>query len=208
MKVRSKRELETKDYVVVDFSGVGSRNKVVKAGNYRVQVMKVTKGISKPGNPKLDWIFIVSAGPEEGHRFQPYTTSLMTQSLWNLRGVLEALGVEVPEGPLQIVYRELKGLELGLTVEHETYQKRVKERIIDLFPLEELGGAVIEEGEEEEEGEDSGETPLEEGPDMPESMKREEAAKLTKQVEEETGRPGEIKIEEEETEEEEEEEDE
>lgn len=223
-----KRRSESKDYVVVDFTGVSSRNKVVKAANYRAQVEKVTKGISKPGNPKLDWIFVVSAGSEKGHRFQPYVTSLQTQALWNLRGVLEALGVEVPDGSLQIVYRELYGLELGLTIEHETYQKRIKERIVDLFPLEELEevegkgeGEVEEEVEEEEKPSEKfseAEMKKMEKGEMPkdrimtdeetiELQRRErEAAELSKQVKEETGVPGEIKIVEEETEEEEEEE--
>lgn len=207
MKRRSER-VNSDDYVVVNFRGVGSRNKVVAVGNYRAMVMKVTKGISKAGNPKLDWIFEITAGPEQGHKFQPYTTSLQPQSLWNLRAVLEALGVEVPEEELQIVFKELKGLELALTIEHETYEHKVKERIVDLFPMEELGEVeATEEEETEEEEEDSGETKLGPGPDKPEVMKREEAATLAKEVEEQT-KPKTIKIEEETEEEEEEEEEE
>jgi len=226
MKKRS-RGISDNDYVVVNFKGVGSRNRVVAVGNYRAMVMKVTKGISKPGNPKLDWIFEVSDGPEEGHRFQPYVTSLVPQSLWNLRAALEALSVEVPEEELQIVFGELKGLELGLTIEHETYEHRVKERIVDLFPLEELGGEMIEEEEEEEKEEEekpaekSSETEMDKMKkgEMPkdrlmtdaeaiELQKEEEAKDLVKEAKELTEAPKKIKIEEEETEEEEEEEEE
>lgn len=144
--------VNSNDYVIVNFKGVSSRDKIVPEGSYRAIVMKVTKGTAKSGYPKLDWIFEVSEGPEEGHRFRPYVTSLQVQSLWNLRAVLEALGVEVPDEDLQIVFGELKGLELGLAIEHETYEHRLKERIIDLFPLEELDeGEPIEEGEEVDE---------------------------------------------------------
>jgi len=214
MKRRSQK-IDSNDYVIVNFKGVGSRN-IVAVGDYRAMVSKVTKGISKPGNPKLDWIFTVSAGPEEGHRFMPYTTSLMKQSLWNLRAVLEALGVEVPETDLQIVFSELKGLELGLSIEHETYQKRVKERIVDLFPLEELGEEGEEEEEEEgEEGEEvdekvvAGEIPKDRlitDKEISEIHKKEEAIRLVKEAEELAETPKTVKIEEEETEEEEEEE--
>ena len=204
MKRRVER-VSSNDYVVVNFKGVGSRNRVVAAGNYRVVVMKVIKGISKPGNAKLDWIFEISAGSEKGHKFMPYVTSLQPQSLWNLRAVLEALGVEVPEEELQIVFGELKGLELGLTVGHETYEKRVKERIVDLFSIEELE-EVEATDEEEEEGEEVKESELlGPGPDEPEVIKRERAAALIKEVEEQT-KPTTIKIEETEDEEEEEEE--
>ena len=222
---RRRSEVDSNDYVIVNFKGVGSRN-IVAVGDYRAMVTKVTKGISKPGNPKLDWIFTVTAGPEEGHRFMPYVTSLLKTSLWNLRAVLEALGVEVPESDLQIVFGELKGLELGLTIEHENYEKRVKERIVDLFPLEELGGEEeVEEGEEEVEEEKSPEKfsetemkKMEKG-EMPkdrlmsneealELRRREEAAALVKEVKQQTETPKKIKIEEETEEEEEEEEDE
>lgn len=211
MKRRSER-VTSNDYVVVNFKGVGSRNRVVAAGNYRAMVMKVTKGISKPGNPKLDWIFEISAGSEKGHKFMPYVTSLQPQSLWNLRAVLEALGVEVPEEELQIVFGELKGLELGLTVEHETYERKVKERIVDLFPIEEL--EEVEATEEEEEPEIEEEVKVRKeaellgpGPDEPEVIKRERAAALVEEVKKQT-KPATIKIEETEEEEEEEEEEE
>lgn len=198
---RRNEGISSKDSVTVNFKGVGSRNRVVAAGNYRVIVEKVTKGVSKSGNPKLDWVFVVSAGPEAGHRFFPYVTSLQKQSLWNLRATLEALGVEVPEEDLQIVFKELKGLELGLTIEHETYQNKVKERIVDLFPLEELVEAVVAEEEDEEEMKkiEAGEMPKDRLISDEEVVKLHEREATKKDAEM-------IKLEEGETEEEEEEE--
>ena len=159
---REKRGSE-KGSVVVDFKGVDSRDRLVPEEDYRVVVLKVVKGISEANKPKLDWHLEVTAGPEKGHKFMPpYTTSLQPQSLWNLRAVLEALEVEVPDTALKIIFKELRGLEMGVTVEHETWHGRARARLVDFFPVEELGEEELEEEiEVEEDEEEEEETPAE-----------------------------------------------
>lgn len=91
------------------------------------------------GKPYLHWIFEVTKGSNKGSQLH-YNTSLQPKALWNLRGLLETMGQEVPDGEMDL---DLKGLcdednEVGLVVEHETFEGRRRARIVDFIPADEV----------------------------------------------------------------------
>jgi hypothetical protein len=128
----------------VNFEGVEASGNV-REGRQLAKVKEVELKETEAGNEYLNWVLSAKGGTIY------HTTSLQTQALWNLRNMLEAMGMEVPESELELDLAEFVGMEVGVEVEHETYQGKKKPRVIDLFTVEELDG---EEDGEEEDGEE------------------------------------------------------
>lgn len=120
--------------ITVDFKGVEGKRQVIPEGDYTFRVDEVTKDVGDKGD-YLAWVFQVEEGDRKGAKVW-YNTSLTPQSLWNLRNLLETLGVEIPDGPLDIDLTELVDLVVGGTVVHEEWQGKDRARIADFFPLE------------------------------------------------------------------------
>lgn len=132
----------------VDFTGVETRT-LVPEGQHHVKVVEVTE---EEGNaaPYLKWTFsIISDDKTNGSRLY-LNTSLAKQALWNLRNLLETLGVDTPSAATDIDPDELVGLELMVRVEHETYEGKDRARVTDFTPIEETASASSDEVEEEE----------------------------------------------------------
>lgn len=127
---------KTKSAVVkVNFEGVEASGKVAE-GRHLLTVdgapeVKTSEG---SGNDYINWKFKAPGGVIY------HTTSLQPQALWNLRNVLESLGLEVEESMMDLDLSEMDGLTCGGEVEHETYQGKKRPRLIDIFPAEELEG--------------------------------------------------------------------
>lgn len=121
----------------VNFKGVGDGFPILDPGNYPVVVKKVEirKG-QESGAEYYNWEFRTKTPRKKATHDKPlwYTTSLQPQALFNLRGLLETLGVDVPEGPYDIVPSELAGLECIGVVEHEKYEGETRARLVDFLP--------------------------------------------------------------------------
>lgn len=144
----ARRSKKSNSVISVDFTGVEASGKV-QPGRQKLTVdgTPEVRVSERSGSEYISWKFKAAGGSIY------HTTSLQPQALWNLRNTLEALGLEVPEGSLDIDLTELDGLECGAEIEHETYQGKKRPVIVDLFPLEELDGSDEEEDEEEEQDE-------------------------------------------------------
>lgn len=129
---RTSRKSKKAGSLKVDFTGVESSGKVAEGRQIASVVEVEVKTSESTGNEYLSWKLKAKGGSVF------HNTSLQTQALWNLRNMLEALGMEVPEAAIDIDLTEFPDMELGIEVEHETYQGKKKPRIIDLFPVEEL----------------------------------------------------------------------
>src|SRR5690606_23712495 len=97
--------------------------------------------------PYLAWKFRTVDG---SHRLY-HNTSLQPQALFNLKQVLVALGVEVPNSVMKLNLDKLVGRECYVEVEHEFYEGRKKARIIDFLAKDAVEEDEEEEDEEEEE---------------------------------------------------------
>lgn len=134
--------------ISVDFEGV-SAGSGVPDGTYTVSVEEVSVETSdNSGEDYLSWKFKVVGGKMSGRSLYD-NTSLQPQALWRLRRVLEALGIEVPDGTMDIDPDELIGLECDVEVANEDYQGKQRSRVVDIFPAGE-GGSSDEDDEEEE----------------------------------------------------------
>lgn len=134
----------------VDFTGVEAGGIVVPEGDYLVEVEDVEQKTSETsGNDYLALTLKVADGDHKGKKLF-HNCSLQPQALFNLRGVLEALGFEVPNGPMEFDPADMIGQQCGVTVAHETYEGKKKARPIDFFSADETEDSEEETAEEPE----------------------------------------------------------
>lgn len=144
------------DLIVADFSKEegGGRRPRVPEGDYRVKVKEVKSDTSKEGNRMYVWTFVGLDGKLKGKEIRDYTT-VTPKSLWKLRSVLEAIGIDVPKSAVRLKSRDVVGKELGITVNDDEYNGRVSSKIADYIDLETLAsGGVDDEDEDDEDVED------------------------------------------------------
>lgn len=124
--------------VKVDFSDTEASG-IVEEGDYLIEVDEVEQKDSSTGNPMLVFTFKITEGDFKGKKLF-HNCSLQPQALFNLRGLLEALGMEVPQGVMEFDPADLIGETCGASVVHELYEGKTKARIGEFFSEEELGG--------------------------------------------------------------------
>src|SRR5690606_8716604 len=80
-----------------------------------------------------------------------FNTSLAEQALWNLKGLLEALGVEDLDDEGEDDADTYVGLACRLQVETEKYEGRDQARVVNYAPIDSDAGDEEDEEEEEDE---------------------------------------------------------
>lgn len=124
-----------------DLSKVEGRRPVAKEGDHLMKVAETSLEKGDAGR-YISWKFEIVDGPSEGGVVY-HNTSLAPQALFNLRGVLEALGIEITEGLMSddvaddAEKGEYDDMEMMGTIEHEVWEGRKRARLVDFFPAEE-----------------------------------------------------------------------
>lgn len=113
---------------------VEGKRPLAPEGEHLVKVVGVEEREGQNA-PYFAWEFEVVSGKAAGAKIWN-NTSLAPQALWNLRGTLEALGVEIPDDDTDIELSDLVDLECMVTVEHEVYEGKKQARIVDVLPVE------------------------------------------------------------------------
>lgn len=136
----------------VSFKDVETRKKVPD-GQYHAKVEEVSV---EDGNEHqyLKWTFEVM-DPEYKSAKLYTNTSLAPQALWNLRSLLDALGVETPDDEFELDLPSYVGLEVNLTVENETYEGKQRPKVTDYSPLDETAEAEDDEEKSDDEDEEA-----------------------------------------------------
>jgi len=153
------RKSTSKTSVKVDLSDVGT-SALVPEGDHPFKVLEVVRKTGQDsGQPYLVWKVQVTdcAGSPIYEN-----TSLQPQSLFALRGMLEACDYEIPDEAFSLDLKELEDLEFAGTVFHEIYEGKKKAKLATVFQLDELDGV---ETDEEADEEDDPETDTEDGYD-------------------------------------------
>jgi len=167
-----KTAVKKKNRIRVNFDGVETRAHIPD-GEYHAKVHEISVEEGQQYQ-YLKWTFELMEEKLAGRKLY-YNTSLAPQALWNLRNLLETLGVETPDKEVDLDLDSYKDLELMVRVEGEVYEGKERPKVTDFKPLEETASASeTEDGEEE--GEDDGEEGAEDGETEDEG---EEEAKMT-----------------------------
>ena len=130
--------------IAVDFSETESQASLPE-GDFLFEVEDVEQKTSESsGNDYLSLTFKVAEGEFKGKKVW-HNCSLQPQALFNLRGVLEALGFEVPRGVMELDPADMIGETCGGTVQLEVYEGKKRPRIVEFFSADELGEEAQEE---------------------------------------------------------------
>jgi hypothetical protein len=140
-----------KNIIKVDFTGVETAS-VIPEGEYIAEVTKCEKETGDSGNDYIAWELKVSDGKQSGKKLYN-NTSLATQSLWATKRFLECLGIEVPDGTMDIDMDDMIGLQVGVVVEHDTWKGRTRSKVVDSYPAEGEAEGAEPEAEADAEGE-------------------------------------------------------
>jgi hypothetical protein len=123
--------------VTVNMKGVEGKRPRIAPGEYASKVLEVTQEQGDKA-PYLAWVFEVTEGKSEGAKLY-LNTSLSKPSLWNLRGLLEAMDVEVPDDEMDIDLADMVDKEVLLIVDDEEYEGKKRSKVVDFGPLDDGG---------------------------------------------------------------------
>lgn len=143
----------------VNFSGVEART-AIPDGQYHARVAEADLEEGAKG-PYIKWVFEIMEDKYKGRKVFT-NTSLTDQALWNLRNLLETLGVEVPEDEDMDVQKDIidasVDLELMVRIENEVWDGKERPKVTDYTPIDETA-EVDDSDEDEEEDEEEEEKP-------------------------------------------------
>lgn len=152
----AKAKKKAKKSLTLNFKGVEGKRTLLPEDDYRVEVEEVEM---KEGDkaPYLAFTFKVTAnadGTKTKHAGGLLWDNASTseKSLWRLRSLLEALGVDVPDDEMDIETDDLVGREMVAVVGHEKdadYGTRAK--LVDFYAIDEDGDSSDDEDGEEDE---------------------------------------------------------
>lgn len=142
-----------KKVLAVDMTGVEAGGKSIPDGNYEAEIVEVTEEESSNGNEQLKVVWQITDGKMKGTKIFDWV-SLTPQSLWRLRGLLETIGQDVPDGMMNIDLDDLVGSSAQLEVTNDEYNGKKRPKVTGYGPIEaESEEAESEESEDETEDE-------------------------------------------------------
>jgi ribosomal protein L12E/L44/L45/RPP1/RPP2 len=143
----------------VDFSGVKDRGNFntqqVESGDYLAKITKVEDSESKKDG-EFQYVFTIKLSKFSQYSY-PYYCKLSENQLWKLRNLLVAGGLNVPKSRTKVDPNRVVGKTIGVTMEDDEYEGKMKSVIAAVFPAAELAaeaGPAQDEPDEEEADED------------------------------------------------------
>lgn len=125
--------------VTIDLSGIEGRV-LLPEEDYLVTIDEITE---KDGTEAtfLEWKFkTIDDDKKLNDVTVTYNTSLAPQSLWNLRNLLEAIGVDIPDNEFDLELDEITGEEVVITIGHEKYEGRNVMKVTDFYSTDDIPG--------------------------------------------------------------------
>lgn len=120
--------------LTLDFTGVSTEFEPLPVGIYQAVVseLEYVASSEKSGNPYLKFVFEIR---EEGYTGRKLfmNASLVPNALWKLGKVLDALGVEVPQGEFNLELDSLVGLPCTLAVASREYQGKMRNDVTEVM---------------------------------------------------------------------------
>lgn len=168
-KRRSSKSSGSADVFTIDFGkeveggGGGVR---VPENDYKLKILKLKKiRASEKDTPGIAITVKIVDGKYAGKKLTDRLW-ITPKSLWRLRSLLEALGMEVPKKAVKLPSKKLVGKEVGATiVDDEPYKGKIKSKIGDWIDLETLADLDSDEDDEDEEFDDDDEVDEDEDSD-------------------------------------------
>lgn len=130
--------------VEVDFTGVESGGRSITDGWAHGRVKKAEWVQAKEsGNQMVKVTWEAKRGKEKATVYDNLVNT--ENALWRFKQMLEAVGIEVPDGALDVDVTELVDLECDLLIANEDYEGKDQPRVVDYRPA---GAVEIDEDED------------------------------------------------------------
>jgi hypothetical protein len=143
---------------VIDFSGVrdssGISPRHVAEGDYLAVIERCEDAKTKESG-EFQYLFVLKLVKFSQNKY-PYYCKLQENQLWKLRNLLVAAGMNVPKKRLKLDPSRVVGKQVGVTMEDDTYDGKLKSVISAVFPPSELGEGVYEPDDQASEEEETG----------------------------------------------------
>jgi hypothetical protein len=120
---KSKKVKKGKKIKIPSLSGVQSTQKPIPSGWHKAKIVSVESDSGDKG-PYFKWSFEIIEGKSKGKQPKPFFTSLAANSLWNLKGLLEAIGFKIPKKGFELDPEAVVGEKCFILIDHETYEGR------------------------------------------------------------------------------------
>lgn len=136
----------------IDFTNVKDRGKYnpkhKPEGDYRAKVISVEETTSKQENDM--WVYAIQL-TSDASAVYPERIVLKENSLWKLRNLLQAAGMNVPKKKVAVDPNKVVGREIGITLEDDEYEGKMKSVISAVFKASELADDEPEDSDAETE---------------------------------------------------------
>lgn len=126
----------------IDFTNTkessGINPKHMPRGDYRVKIVNVDETL-KDDIPM--WRFDMQLADVRSAVY-PYYCKLQENQLWKVRNLLIAAGINVPKKKVAVDPNRLVNKEIGVTLEDDEYEGKMKSVVDAVFPVSELEETV------------------------------------------------------------------
>lgn len=180
---------------IIDFGNVKDKGnfnpKHIESGDYEATIKAVELVEAKDGEDMWLFTFVLSDVPRATY---PYYCKLVDNQFWKIKQLFEAVGVNVGKRKVKVDPNRVVGKKVGVYMEDDEYEGRMKSVVQEVLPLDQLTGAVTGEDDDDEVGAEEDDIEEEEAPKKkrrpePEPEEDEEDEDLEEDEEEEEPEP-------------------
>lgn len=136
---------------IIDFSNVKDRGnfnpKNIEPGDYIGTITKVDQTQAKDGEDMWVFTFELDGVPRATY---PHYCKLVDTQFWKIKALFEAAGISVGKRKAKVDPNRLVGKSVGVGIEDDEYEGRVKSTIVDVFPEEDVHDSKGDEDPEED----------------------------------------------------------
>lgn len=128
---------------IIDFSHVKERGnfnpKHIEPGDYEGKVAKVEQTEAKSDGEPM-WVFTITLDDFPRASY-PYYCKLVENQYWKVKALFAATGVNIGQRKVKVDPNKLIGKTIGVGMDDDEYDGRLKSVIVDVFSADDLGGA-------------------------------------------------------------------
>jgi hypothetical protein len=109
----------------------------VPAGDYKAKITAVEDHTSKGSNVADNWVFTIVLTSRARNTY-PYYCGFDDKQAWKVRGLCMATGIAVPKKRVKVDPNKLVNKFIGVAMEDDEYEGKMKSVIVGVFPVSEL----------------------------------------------------------------------
>lgn len=126
---------KTLDFTGVKDGGGNFRPRRKPEGDYFATIAAVADHTSKAGED--GWVFTIKVDGDPRSSY-PYYVNFDAAQLWKSRNLCIAAGLKVPSSKVKLDPNKLVGKSIGIALEDDEYEGRVKSTVAAVFPLDDV----------------------------------------------------------------------